>query len=103
MSLGRLDAPAADAVRRVAGAVERELYAPPGGEPPYRELAEDVLLARAGLLAGVSRRSRLRAVLFPRSAARVGWAASARWASLTGRLADTAARARTRIPLRGRG
>ncbi|MFF3210598.1 transglutaminaseTgpA domain-containing protein [Streptomyces sp. NPDC002886] len=103
VSLGRLDASAADAVRRVAGAVERELYAPPGAAPPDAELAEDVLLARAGLLAGVSRRSRLRAVLFPRSAARVGWAASARWASLTGRLADAAARARTRIPLRGRG
>ncbi|MFJ7265851.1 transglutaminaseTgpA domain-containing protein [Streptomyces sp. NPDC099050] len=105
VSLGRLDAEAAGAVRRVAGAVERELYAPPGAEPPYGELAADVLLARAGLLAGVSRRSRLRARFLPRSAARVRWAASARWSELTGRFADATSRvrARARIPLRGRG
>ncbi|WP_327252317.1 transglutaminase family protein [Streptomyces sp. NBC_01244] len=103
VSLGRLDAEAADAVRRVAGAVERELYAPPGAEPSYGELARDVLAARAGLLAGVSRRSRLRALFLPRSAARVGWAASARWAALTDRAASAAARMRTQIPLRGRG
>ncbi|MFD5146293.1 transglutaminaseTgpA domain-containing protein [Streptomyces sp. NPDC058401] len=103
VSLGRLDAGAGDAVRRVAGAVERELYAPPGAEPPYGELASDVLLARAGLLAGVSRWAGLRALFFPRSAARVGWAASARWSALTVRLADAMSRTRARIPLRGRG
>ncbi|MFE4638652.1 transglutaminaseTgpA domain-containing protein [Streptomyces sp. NPDC056773] len=103
VSLGRLDAGAADAVRRVAGAVERELYAPPGAEPSYGELTQDVLLARAGLLAGVSRRSRLRALFLPRSAARVGWAASSRWSALTARLTDAASRARARIPLRSRG
>lgn len=101
--LGRLDPAAADAVRRVAGAVERELYAPPGAESPYGELAQDVLLARAGLLAGVSRAVRLRALFLPRSAARVRWAASARWSALTDRFADAASRARARIPLRGRG
>ncbi|MCP3756481.1 DUF3488 and transglutaminase-like domain-containing protein [Streptomyces sp. TBY4] len=103
VSLGGLDAGAADAVRRVAGAVERELYAPPGAEPSYGELAQDVLLARAGLLSGVSRGARLRALLFPRSAARVAWAASARWSALTDRVAAATARLRTRIPLRGRG
>lgn len=103
VSLGRLDAGAADAVRRVAGAVERELYAPPGAEPSYGELTQDVLLARAGLLAGVSRRSRLRALFLPRSAARVGWAASSRWSALTARLTDAASRARAHIPLRSRG
>ncbi|MCX5407812.1 DUF3488 and transglutaminase-like domain-containing protein [Streptomyces sp. NBC_00335] len=103
VSLGRLDAEAADAVRRVAGAVERELYAPPGAEPPYGELAKDVGLARSGLLAVLSRTARLRALFLPRSAARVRWAASARWAALTDRAASAAARLRTRIPLRGRG
>lgn len=103
LSLGRLAPETADAVRRVAGAVERELYAPPGAEPPYGELARDVLLARAGLLAGVSRPARLRALLFPRSAARLGWSASARWSALTEHLSATASRTLSRIPLRGRG
>ncbi|MET9857402.1 DUF3488 and transglutaminase-like domain-containing protein [Streptomyces sp. NPDC006450] len=103
VSLGRLDAEAADAVRRVAGGVERALYAPPGAEPSYGGLAQDVLLARAGLLAGVSRPARLRALFFPRSAARVRWAASARWSDLADRVAGAASRARARIPLGGRG
>lgn len=103
VSLGRLDPAAADAVRRVAGAVERALYAPPGSEAPYGELAQDVLSARAGLLAGVSRRARLRALLLPRSAARVGWAASARWSALAERAASATTRLRTSLPLRGRG
>lgn len=103
VSLGRLNTEAADAVRRVAGAVERALYAPPGAESSYGELARDVLLARRGLLAGVSRWARLRALLLPRSAARVGWAASARWSALTERFAVAVSRARARIPLRGRG
>ncbi|MFZ3497034.1 transglutaminaseTgpA domain-containing protein [Streptomyces sp. 5.8] len=103
VSLGRLDAEAADAVRRVAGAVERALYAPPGAEPPYGELGRDVGLARAGLLAGVSRPARLRALFLPRSAVRVRWAASARWSALTDRAASATSRLRTRLPLRGRG
>ncbi|MCJ0868228.1 DUF3488 and transglutaminase-like domain-containing protein [Streptomyces sp. AP-93] len=103
VSLGRLDPAAADAVRRVAGSVERALYAPPGSEPSYGDLAQDVGLARAGLLAGVSRWSRLRALFLPRSAARVRWAVSARWAALTDRAASATARLRTRLPLRSRG
>ncbi|CAM5411152.1 transglutaminase [Streptomyces avidinii] len=103
VALGRLDAGAADAVHRVSAAVERALYAPPGGEPSYGDLAPDVLAVRAGLLAGVSRGTRLRALFLPRSAARLHWSAASRWAALTERSAAAAARLRTRIPLRGRG
>ncbi|MDJ0383367.1 DUF3488 and transglutaminase-like domain-containing protein [Streptomyces sp. G-G2] len=81
---GRLAPDAADAVRRVAGAVERELYAPPGAVAV--PLGPDVLAARAALLAGVSRRSRLRAVFAPRSAVRVRWSAASRWSTATLRL-----------------
>ncbi|MFD9304168.1 DUF3488 and DUF4129 domain-containing transglutaminase family protein [Streptomyces sp. NPDC060048] len=103
VELGRLEAEAADAVRRLSGAVERALYAPPGAEPAYGTAGPDVLLARAGLLAGVSRTARLRALFLPRSGARVRWAASSRWAALTEQVAAAVSRVRTRIPLRGRG
>ncbi|MER7761192.1 DUF3488 and transglutaminase-like domain-containing protein [Streptomyces sp. NPDC097619] len=93
---GRLDGEHAAAVHRVAGAVERHLYAPTA--PGVSGLREDVLLARAGLLAGVGRRARLRARLFPRSAVRVLWGAADRWAALTARAAK--ARDRLRLPLR---
>lgn len=102
VELGRLEPDAAEAVHRVAGAVERALYAPPGGaEPAYGGLADDVLRTRAGLLAGASRGGRLRALLLPRSAVRVAWAASARWASLASAVSDRAAAMRP--SLRGRG
>ncbi|MEV7525979.1 DUF3488 and transglutaminase-like domain-containing protein [Streptomyces sp. NPDC091371] len=101
--LGGLDAEAAAAVRRVAGAVERSLYAPPGAESSYPGLADDVLLARAGLLAAASRGSRLRALLLPRSAARLSWAAARRWSSLTTAVSARLAAVRLRLPLRGRG
>ncbi|MFD8148294.1 transglutaminaseTgpA domain-containing protein [Streptomyces sp. NPDC059708] len=99
--LGRLEGGAAEAVHRVAGAVERELYAPPGAEAPYPGLAADVLTARAALLAGLGRWSRLRALLLPRSGARVAAAASARLSAVSA----TASRlgGRIRLPLRGRG
>lgn len=103
VELGRLEPEAAAAVRRLAGAVEHALYAPPGAEPSYGAAGPDVLLARAGLLAGVSRTTRLRALFLPRSGARVRWAASARWTSLTGRAASWATRTRARLPLRDRG
>ncbi|MET9608351.1 DUF3488 and transglutaminase-like domain-containing protein [Streptomyces sp. NPDC006512] len=99
--LGRLEPETAEAVHRVAGAVERALYAPPGADLSYPGLTGDVLLARAGLLAGAGRGGRLRALLLPRSAARVSWAVSARWAALSERAA--AVFGRIRIPLRGRG
>lgn len=99
VALGRLDAGAADAVRRVSGAVERALYAPPGAEPSYGTLVRDVLAVRAGLLAGVSRSTRLRALFLPRSAERLRWAAASHWSALALRTASAAAR----LPLRGRG
>ncbi|GGV75826.1 transglutaminase [Streptomyces gelaticus] len=81
--LGQLGPDAAAAVHRVAGAVEQVLYAP---EPrPSTGLAEDVETARAGLRASADRITRIRAVVAPRSAVRVIWAASDRWAAVTGR------------------
>ncbi|WP_329386606.1 DUF3488 and transglutaminase-like domain-containing protein [Streptomyces sp. NBC_01351] len=101
--LGGLDAEASAAVHRVAGAVERSLYAPPGAEVSYPELASDVLLARAGLLSAVSRGARLRALLAPRSAARLSWAASKRWSAAASAVSARLAALRLRLPLRGRG
>ncbi|RSS91503.1 transglutaminase domain-containing protein [Streptomyces sp. WAC05292] len=110
---GRLDGEAAAAVRRLSEAVERALYAPPGAaeaEPRAAaaqdaSAAQDVSAVRAALLAGAGRRGRLRALLLPRSAARVRWAVQARRdaaAAEAGRRA-AALRARVRLPLRGRG
>ncbi|MEU9316518.1 DUF3488 and transglutaminase-like domain-containing protein [Streptomyces sp. NPDC048295] len=80
--LGQLGPDAAAAVHRVAGAVEQVLYAP---EPrPGTGLAEDVETVRAGLRASADRLTRIRAVVAPRSAVRVIWAASDRWAAITG-------------------
>ncbi|MFJ7197030.1 MULTISPECIES: DUF3488 and DUF4129 domain-containing transglutaminase family protein [unclassified Streptomyces] len=80
--LGQLGPDAAAAVHRVAGAVEQVLYAP---EPrPVTGLAEDVETVRAGLRASADRLTRIRAVVAPRSAVRVIWAASDRWAAVTG-------------------
>lgn len=80
---GRLDGTAAAAAHRVADAVERVLYAP---RPESDEdLAADVTAVRAGLRAAADRRTRLRAMMLPRSAVRVSWsvqeraAAVARW------------------------
>ncbi|MFE9135982.1 DUF3488 and DUF4129 domain-containing transglutaminase family protein [Streptomyces sp. NPDC007355] len=77
--LGGLRDEAADAVHRVAGAVEEVLYAP--RPRPAAGLAEDAARVRAGFHAAADRRGRLRAGLAPRSAARVRWAASARWSA----------------------
>ncbi|NBE54151.1 transglutaminase TgpA family protein [Streptomyces boluensis] len=82
--VGHLEPEPADSVHRVAAAVEQVLYAP---DPrPTTGLAEDVHRLRAGLRTGLSRPSRLRALLAPRSAVRVSWAFAARWHTLTGRL-----------------
>ncbi|MET7620263.1 transglutaminaseTgpA domain-containing protein [Streptomyces sp. NPDC005408] len=84
--LGKLEDESADAVHRVARAVEQVLYAP---EPrPVSGLADDALTIRAGLRAAVSRGTRLRALLAPRSSVRVLWVASARWTALTDRWGD---------------
>lgn len=80
---GQLDPAAAEAARRVAVAVEQVLYAP---QPhPVSGVAGDVRLVIAGLRASADRRTRLRALLAPRSAVRVVWAASRRWSAWTAR------------------
>ncbi|MEU0231611.1 MULTISPECIES: DUF3488 and transglutaminase-like domain-containing protein [unclassified Streptomyces] len=84
--LGELRGESADAVHRVARAVEEVLYAP--RPRPVAGLAEEAGRVRAGFHAGADRRTRLRALLAPRSAVRVRWAASARWAETTARWSD---------------
>ncbi|MFM9367386.1 transglutaminaseTgpA domain-containing protein [Streptomyces sp. Da 82-17] len=82
--VGHLTEEPAQAAHRLAAAVEQVLYAP--HPRPAAGLAEDVRLLRAGLRTGLSRASRMRAVLAPRSAVRVAWAFSARRRALTRRL-----------------
>ncbi|WP_370412017.1 DUF3488 and DUF4129 domain-containing transglutaminase family protein [Streptomyces fradiae] len=77
---GELSTNAADAVHRVARAVEEALYAP--RPRPATGLTEQAELIRHGLDASVSRPARLRARLAPRSAARLRWAAQARTEAL---------------------
>ncbi|WP_411074301.1 transglutaminaseTgpA domain-containing protein [Streptomyces sp. cmx-4-7] len=84
--LGELRGESADAVHRVARAVEEVLYAP--RPQPVAGLVEEAGRVRAGFHAGANRRTRLRALLAPRSAVRVRWAASARWAEGAARWAD---------------
>ncbi|SDK07383.1 transglutaminase TgpA family protein [Streptomyces indicus] len=78
--LGELDREPAEAVHRLAAAVEQVLYAP--APRPTPGVAEDVRVVRAGLHASMSRGVRLRATFAPRSAVRVGWAVADRWAAL---------------------
>ncbi|MFF1422686.1 DUF3488 and DUF4129 domain-containing transglutaminase family protein [Streptomyces sp. NPDC058280] len=81
--LGRLAGPPAEAVHRVAGAVEQVLYAP---DPrPATGLADDARRVREGLGVSAGEWIRLRALLAPRSSKRVIWAASERWAALAAR------------------
>jgi transglutaminase-like putative cysteine protease len=81
--LGRLDQQAADAVHRVADSVEQVLYAPV--PRPGVGLAEDIKRVRDGLHASADRRTRLRALLLPRSSVRVIWALSERWTAVAER------------------
>ncbi|MEU6085972.1 DUF3488 and transglutaminase-like domain-containing protein [Streptomyces sp. NPDC047085] len=97
--LGHLDPAAGAAVHRVAEALEQALYAP--RPRPVAGLADDVRRVIAALNGTVGRRTRLRALLAPRSAVRVLWAASARWANLKARA--TAARPTLRRPSGQRG
>ncbi|MGW6417909.1 transglutaminase TgpA family protein [Streptomyces sp. NPDC055055] len=76
--LGELHGESADAVHRVARAVEEVLYAP--RPTPAAGLADEAGRVRAGFHAGADRATRLRALLAPRSALRVRWAVSA-WSS----------------------
>jgi transglutaminase-like putative cysteine protease len=83
--LGHLDPVAAESVHRLADAVEQVLYAP--RPRPVAGLAADVRRVTDALRATASRRTRLRALLAPRSAARLAWAFSARWAAAKSRAA----------------
>ncbi|SED28710.1 protein of unknown function [Streptomyces sp. 3213] len=83
--LGHLDPPTAASVHRVADAVEQVLYAP---RPQLAAgLAQDVRRVVVGFQDTVSRSTRLRAVVAPRSTVRVVWELSAWWASVTARAA----------------
>ncbi|WP_420033199.1 transglutaminaseTgpA domain-containing protein [Streptomyces sp. cg28] len=93
--LGQLKEPAADAVRRVAAAVEQALYAP--RPQPVTGLGEDVRRVHAGLHAEASRMTRLRATLAPRSAIRVVWALAERRARFTAGLRARWTAARSRL------
>ncbi|MEU3855905.1 DUF3488 and transglutaminase-like domain-containing protein [Streptomyces sp. NPDC028722] len=96
--LGHLDPAAGAAVHRLADAVERVLYAP--RPHPAPGAAEDVRRVTEALRATVSTRTRLRALLLPRSAVRVLWNLSARWSALRTR---STLRPRLRRPSGQRG
>lgn len=103
--LGHLDPATATSVHRIADAVEQVLYAP--RPRPTPGLADDVRRLTDGLRATVSSGTRLRALLAPRSAVRVVWAASESWASLKSRVLKSRAVARwttlVRRPSAGQG
>ncbi|MFI6643807.1 DUF3488 and DUF4129 domain-containing transglutaminase family protein [Streptomyces sp. NPDC050504] len=82
--VGLLEGEAAEAVGRVAGAVEQVLYAP--RPQPGTGLAADVRRVREGLAASAGRSAKLHALLAPRSSVRVAWAVSDRRAALAARL-----------------
>lgn len=103
--MGKLDATAAAAAHRVAGAVEQALYAPV--PPAAAGSAEDVLAVREGLRGSAGRLGRLRATVAPRSAVRVIWTVSERATAFRGRWANRPGRggwaARLRRPSRQQG
>lgn len=84
--LGELEPAAAESVHRVASAVEQVLFAPRPHAAPG--LADDVRRLRTALRARASRRTRVRAVLAPRSAIRALWDASDRWNAFKSRTAE---------------
>ncbi|WP_269854360.1 transglutaminase family protein [Streptomyces sp. RPT161] len=96
--VARLDDEAAAAARRLAVAVEQALYAPAPG--PVAEVAEDVRRVRRALYAGADRVTRLRAVLAPRSAARLGWRVADRWGRVVRRGREVAERAAAVVRVR---
>ncbi|MFJ3583959.1 DUF3488 and DUF4129 domain-containing transglutaminase family protein [Streptomyces sp. NPDC090127] len=81
--LAALEGEPANAVHRVARAVEQVLYAP--RPRPGTGLVDEVSLVRSGFTAASSRGVRIRALLAPHSAVRVVWAASAWWSTTTTR------------------
>lgn len=83
--LGELDEQASASVHRVAGAVEQVLFAP---RPQAQAgLAEDARTLRAALRERVGWRTRLRAVVAPRSAIRAVWDLTDRWTAVRARWA----------------
>ncbi|MDH6449311.1 transglutaminase-like putative cysteine protease [Streptomyces sp. SAI-149] len=83
--LGHLEPTAAASVHRVADAVEQVLYAP--HPRPTAGLAQDVLRVIGGLRESVSRGTRARALIAPRSTAQVVWTLSEWWAGTRTRVA----------------
>ncbi|MEU0083905.1 DUF3488 and transglutaminase-like domain-containing protein [Streptomyces sp. NPDC006274] len=81
--LGKLEDESAAAVHRMARSVEQVLYAPV--PEPGTALAEDARRIQSGLLGAVGFRTRMRAVLLPRSSVRAVWALTARWSAVTDR------------------
>ena len=92
---GRLSGPAAASATTLATAVEQTLYAP--NPRPTAGLPADVHRVRSGLHASAPRWTRLRALLLPRSAARLMWSLSARWTALGTRLSLSAQRLSTPV------
>ncbi|MBG0856024.1 transglutaminase domain-containing protein [Streptomyces spinoverrucosus] len=83
--LGQLDEPTTRSVHRVAGAVEQVLFAPnPRAESG---LADDVRRLRSALRSRAGWRTRIRAVVAPRSAIRAVWDLSDRWTAAKARVA----------------
>ncbi|MCS0636391.1 transglutaminaseTgpA domain-containing protein [Streptomyces sp. LP05-1] len=93
--LGGLAGPPAEAMHRIAGAVEQVLYAP--HPRPGTGLADDLALVRSGLRSAAGRAARLRALLAPRSAVRVAWAVAERRAAAAERRAALRRRAEARL------
>ncbi|MEW2520482.1 transglutaminase TgpA family protein [Actinacidiphila alni] len=87
---GELSGQAAASAGSLATAVERVLYAPHA--EPQPTLAADVQHVRAGLRQSAGRRARLRALLLPRSAARLLWQFTDRWSAAGYRLSQAAQR-----------
>ncbi|CAL9606017.1 hypothetical protein SUDANB105_05519 [Streptomyces sp. enrichment culture] len=83
--LGELEEAPAAAVHRVAGAVEQVLFAP--RPQAVTGLAAEVRQVRAALRSRVGWRTRVRAVLAPRSAVRALWDVADRWSAFRARWA----------------
>ncbi|MFF7727920.1 transglutaminaseTgpA domain-containing protein [Streptomyces sp. NPDC008001] len=86
VTAGALQGAAAESALRVAAAVEQVLYAP--RPRPVPGLADDVVRVREGLRAAAGRGARLRAVLLPRSSARLLWGFSRRRSAAARRIRD---------------
>jgi transglutaminase-like putative cysteine protease len=87
---GGLTGQSAAAAGTLATAVEQVLYAP--RPQPVAGLAAEVHRVKDGLHAAASRGTRLRALLLPRSSARLAWQFSERWSATTQRWSARTAR-----------